>query len=243
MLDETGEPAAVSDERVAWGPKEIAQAVGLAMAGLLFVGATIALVAAVAGLSLSNSQVLGVGLVATFFLDCGLVGLTAFFSVGKYHLRWSSLGFRPLVLDRVWIIVATAVGMFAIVLVYGIVVQLLGLDNLLPKSTLGQDVFDNRALVVMAGVLAVGTAPLAEETFFRGFLFGGLVKRLGIFWAALASGFLFSLAHGQMTTLVPFTFVGMFLAWSYAYTGSLWTAIGAHFLFNLVSYSVSVGGW
>ena len=60
---------------------------------------------------------------------------------------------------------------------------------------------------------------MAEETFFRGFLFGGLEKRLGIFWAALASGFLFSLAHGQVSTLVPFTFVGMMLAWAYVVHG------------------------
>jgi hypothetical protein len=243
MLDETEPPAAVSDERVAWGLKEIAQAVGLAVAGLLFVGANVALVAAVAGLSLSDSQVLGVGLVATLFLDLGLFGLAALFSVGKYHLRWSTLGFRPLELDRAWVVVATVVGIFAVVLVYGLIVQLLGLDDLLPQSTLGEDLFDNRALVIVAGLLAVVTAPLAEETFFRGFLFGGLVKRLGVFWAALASGFLFSLAHGEPTTLLPFTVVGMLLAWSYLYTGSLWAAIGAHFLFNLISYSVAVGGW
>jgi hypothetical protein len=243
MLDETEPPVAVSDERVAWGPKEIAQAVGLAVAGLLFVGATVALVAAVAGLTLSDSQVLGVGLVATLFLDLGLFGLAALFSVGKYHLRWSALGFRPLALDRAWVIVATVVGVFAVVGVYGLIVHLLGLDDLLPQSTLGEDLFDNRVLVVVAGLLAVVTAPLAEETFFRGFLFGGLVKRLGVFWAALVSGFLFSLAHGEPTTMLPFTVVGMLLAWAYLYTGSLWTAIGAHFLFNLISYSVAVGGW
>ena len=152
MLDETEPPVAVSDERVAWGPKEIAQAVGLAVAGLLFVGATVALVAAVAGLTLSDSQVLGVGLVATLFLDMGLFGLAALFSVGKYHLRWSALGFRPLALDRAWVIVATVVGIFAVVVVYGIIVQLLGLDDLLPQSTLGEDLFENRALVVVAGL-------------------------------------------------------------------------------------------
>jgi membrane protease YdiL (CAAX protease family) len=124
-----------------------------------------------------------------------------------------------------------------------VVVQLVGAEDLRPQSTLGADVFDNRALVVMAGILAVLAAPVAEETFFRGFLFGGLVKRLGIFGAALASGFLFSLAHAQPTTLIPFTFVGMMLAWSYVYTGSIWTNIGAHLVFNLISFSISLAGW
>jgi len=243
MLDETEPPAAPPDDRIAWGPREIAQALGIVVAGFLFLGATAALVVAVAGLSLSDSQVLGVSLVATLFLDLGLFGLAAIFSVGKYRLRWSALGFRPLVLDRAWVIVATVVGMFAVVEVYIVIVQLIGAEGLLPQSTLEGDVFDNRALVVMAGILAVIAAPVAEETFFRGFLFGGLVKRLGVFGAALASGFLFSLAHAQPTTLIPFTFIGMVLAWSYVYTGSLWTNIGAHLVFNLISFSVSLAGW
>jgi membrane protease YdiL (CAAX protease family) len=243
MLDETEPPAAPPDDRIAWGPREIAQALGIVIAGLVFLTATAALVVAVAGLSFSNSQVLGVSLIATLFLDLGLFGLAAIFSVGKYRLRWSALGFRPLVLDRAWVIVATVVGMFVTLEVYIVIVQLIGAEGLLPQSTLEGDVFDNRALVVMAGILAVIAAPVAEETFFRGFLFGGLVKRLGVFGAALASGFLFSLAHAQPTTLVPFTFIGMVLAWSYVYTGSLWTNIGAHLVFNLISFSVSLAGW
>ena len=243
MLNETEPLAAAPDDRIAWGPREIAQALGIVVAGLIFLTGAAALVAAVAGLTFTDSQVLGVSLVATLFLDLGLFGLAAIFSVGKYRLRWSALGFRPLVLDRAWVIAATVVGMFAVVVVYTVIVQLIGVDDLLPQSTLEGDVFDNRALVVMAGILAVLAAPVAEETFFRGFLFGGLVKRLGIFGAALASGFLFSLAHAQPTTLIPFTFVGMVLAWSYVYTGSIWTNIGAHLVFNLISFSVSLAGW
>ena len=244
MLNETEPPpAAPPADRIAWGPREIAQALGVVVAGLIFLTGAAALVAAVAGLTFTDSQVLGVSLIATFFLDLGLFGLAALFSIGRYRLRWSALGFRPLVLDRAWVIVATLVGMFAIVVVYTVIVKLVGADDLLPQSTLEGDIFDNRVLVVMAGILAVLAAPVAEETFFRGFLFGGLTKRLGFFGAALASGFLFSLAHAQPTTLIPFTFVGMLLAWSYVYTGSIWTNISAHLVFNLIGFSVALAGW
>jgi len=54
------------------------------------------------------------------------------------------------------------------------------------------------------------------------------------------SGFLFSLAHGQPTTLIPFTIVGMLFAAGYAYTGSLWTTIAAHFTFNLISFTLTL---
>jgi membrane protease YdiL (CAAX protease family) len=244
MLDETEPlPAAPADDRIPWGPREIAQVLGIVVAGFIFTAGVAALVRAAANLQLSHAQVLGVSLVGTFFLDFGLFGLAVGFSVRRYRLPGSALGFRPLLLDRAWVIVATVVGMFVVVGVYAVIVQLVGADKLLPESALGADVFDNRALVVMAGVLAVVTAPVAEETFFRGFLFGGLVKRLGIFWAALASGLLFSLAHAQPTTLIPFTFAGMLLAWSYAYTGSIWTNIAAHLTFNLIGFSVALAGW
>jgi len=243
MLDETEPPIAAPDDRIAWGPREIAQALGLVIAGMVFVTAVAVLVIAAAGITLSDPQVLGIGLVATLFLDLGLFGLAAFFSIGRYRLRWSALGFRPLAIDRAWVIAATVLCMFAIVVVYTVIVQLVGADKLLPQSSLQGDIFDNRALVVIAGIAAILAAPFAEETFFRGFLFPGLVKRLGIFGAALASGFLFSLAHAQPTTLIPFTLIGMLLAWCYFYTGSLWTSIGAHLVFNLVGFSVSLAGW
>ena len=81
---------------------------------------------------------------------------------------------------------------------------------------------------------------MVEETFFRGFVFGGLSKRFSFLGAALMSGFLFALAHGQPTTLIPFTLVGMLFAAGYAYTGSLWTTIAAHFTFNLISFSITL---
>ena len=80
MLDETEPPPAPPDDRIAWGPREIAQALGIVVAGLIFLTGAAALVAAVAGLTFTDSQVLGVSLVATLFLDLGLFGLAAIFS-------------------------------------------------------------------------------------------------------------------------------------------------------------------
>jgi membrane protease YdiL (CAAX protease family) len=243
MLTETEQPSSAWRETIAWGPKEVLQAVGVVIATLVFVTGAIALAVAIAGLSLSDAQVLGISLVATIVLDCLLFGLSAALSVGKYRLRWSTLGFRPLAMGQIWVPAATVAGVFAILGAYGVIVQLFGLDKLIPEESLDEDIFDNRALVAMAGVLAVLAAPIAEETFFRGFMFGGLAKRWGFFWAALASGLLFSLAHAQLTTLIPFTLVGMLFAGVYVYAGSLWASIGAHFLYNLISFAIMLGGW
>jgi len=241
MLDETEPPAAAPDDRIAWGPREIAQALGILAAGVLFVSACLAPVAV--ALSLSKAQLNGISTVVSLPFEFAFFGVAVVFSIAKYRLRWSALGFRPLVLDRAWVIVATVVGAFLLFIVYNLIVELIDIDALRPSSNVPDGVMNQRALVVVYGITAVLAAPIAEETLFRGFLFPGLAKRLGIFWAALASGLLFSLAHLQPTVIIPIAGIGMLFALAYVYTRSLWTSIAAHLIFNLFSFVVIVGGW
>ena len=59
------------------------------------------------------------------------------------------------------------------------------------------------------------TAPLAEEIFFRGFIFGGLRRYMNLATAGAISGFLFALAHGDPGLILPFWGIGRSLrpAW------------------------------
>ncbi|MCH8191076.1 MAG: CPBP family intramembrane metalloprotease [Chloroflexi bacterium] len=75
-------------------------------------------------------------------------------------------------------------------------------------------------------------APLAEETFFRGFVFAGLRSRFGFKGAAIAASGLFAVAHIQPITFVPIFMIGFVLAWIYAGTGSLGAAILVHAAYN-----------
>jgi membrane protease YdiL (CAAX protease family) len=118
---------------------------------------------------------------------------------------------------------------------YSGLMQLIGLDELLPGPNVPEAMFEERLVLPLAGVATVLVAPLAEETFFRGFMFGGL-RRFGFFWAALVSGLLFSAVHLNPGGLIPLALVGMLFAWAYTRTGSLWTPIYAHLTFNLVSF-------
>ena len=79
---------------------------------------------------------------------------------------------------------------------------------------------------------------MTEEIFFRGFLFGGTRPLIGAMLAALITGFLFSLAHYNPGLVLPFTLIGALLALSYHRSGTLFVPIGAHFFFNLVSFSI-----
>ncbi|MDO8612058.1 MAG: CPBP family intramembrane metalloprotease, partial [Dehalococcoidia bacterium] len=97
-------------------------------------------------------------------------------------------------------------------------------------------------LTVLVGILSLALAPVMEETFFRGFLFGGLRGRWGVFFAALSTGFLFALAHVDPLLYIPFTAVGMIFAWGYVYSGSILASMIAHLLFNAISFGLAVSG-
>jgi membrane protease YdiL (CAAX protease family) len=94
--------------------------------------------------------------------------------------------------------------------------------------------------IVLAVVLLVLVAPVGEEVFYRGFLFGGLRGRLGFWGAALISGGLFGLSHvAGGAVLVPLLFVfGLTQAFLYERRRSLVAPIAAHAMFNLIGFAV-----
>jgi membrane protease YdiL (CAAX protease family) len=95
---------------------------------------------------------------------------------------------------------------------------------------------------IVAGLLIVALAPFAEETFFRGFMFGGLRRRAPFAVAALVSGVVFGLVHfsgSETWGVVPqLAVLGVILAWVYERTGSLWPAIFVHVVNNAIAFAV-----
>lgn len=80
-------------------------------------------------------------------------------------------------------------------------------------------------------------APLAEEPFFRGLIFGGFAQRIPIPAAAAVSALLFAVSHGLGVAL-PIFFLGLGLAYVYWRTGSIWASITTHATVNAVSLSI-----
>ncbi len=250
--DQTGEPSFSQlpqqvppkrdwREGVCWGPREVVQGVALGAAALIFIPVAALIVAAGVGVDVSQTkQVTAVSLAASLPFEAALLVIVGALAVAKCRAGWSAVGFRPLQPKHWWVPVVVVISAYVALEIYAVVAVSIGGDKFSPQSTLGQDIFDKTAYIVLAGILALLMAPFIEETFFRGFIFGGLSTRYTFWGAALISGFLFSLAHGQPTTLIPFTFIGMLFAAGYAYTGSLWTTIASHFTFNLISFTVTL---
>jgi membrane protease YdiL (CAAX protease family) len=110
-----------------------------------------------------------------------------------------------------------------------------------PPDPPAQLPLDFTAVEVALGVVSVVVvAPVAEEIFFRGFLYGGLRGRFGVWVSALISSALFGLAHAaDGLVLVPVLFVvGLGLALLYERRGALGASIAAHAVFNIVGFTL-----
>lgn len=132
-------------------------------------------------------------------------------------------------------VVFWAFGTYAAVIVYSALVSLFDVGGLVPESTVGDEITRDPVTLLLAGLLAVGVAPVSEEVLFRGVIFSAL-SRYGVLLAAFASGLLFALPHLDPGSILPFTLVGAALAWVYYRHRSLIAAIHFHVLFNAVSY-------
>jgi uncharacterized protein len=98
---------------------------------------------------------------------------------------------------------------------------------LLSKHTI-KDLILN--LICIAGLAAVG-----EELLFRGVAQRLLIKLCKSPWAGIIiSAFLFSAMHVQFYGFLPRFVLGILLGAIYWYSGSLWTAILAHFVYDAV---------
>ena len=229
-------------DRTPWGYADRAKAIGIVIGGTILVGAPAAVVAVlIAGdTDLGTDETaMAVLLGANALLEGFLLVAVALFAVGKYKVSWATIGLRMPNRGSWWLPLVLWGGALVLVWIYFVILAVLGTE---PEGNIPDEVFDSVPLVVLLGVLSLALAPLMEETFFRGFLFGGLRGRWGFFLAALGSGFLFALAHVDPLVFIPFTAVGMLFAWGYMYSGSILAGVIAHFLFNLTSFIIGVLG-
>lgn len=110
------------------------------------------------------------------------------------------------------------------------------LEKLLSEMTL-------RALSANMIVMVLVPA-LGEELFFRGVLLKLFKRNFSLFGAVLLSAFCFAVAHQQPMSFLPLLAMGVLLALTKEWTGSLWAPIALHCInngFALVSSYLSDG--
>jgi membrane protease YdiL (CAAX protease family) len=181
--------------------------------------------------------------VLLLILESGLIIPVWLFTVRRYPVRWSALGFRPFK----W---TTGCGLIIALLLISMVVNaawaiLLAAYDLQVQPDI-RLAFGRGSGGVIIALLAAGiVAPLVEETFFRGFLFPALLQRYRLWAAVVLDSLIFAFVHFTPTAVAPLFVLGAMLCVLYRFTGSLWPSIIMHAVMNtlavLATYAIDFG--
>jgi uncharacterized protein len=225
-------------------------AIALGLALGVFGSLVVQIIGSVGGSSLQHPSP-AVSIVSNVVFDLAFVAAAVYFAVVQAHARPGDFGFRLVRLrTAVTAVVAAGIGYYVVTAVWASIFKLHGSDKL--PSELG--VSRSTAALVAAAVFVCVIAPIAEEFFFRGFIFGALRRwhvvvagrDLGIWLAAIVTGILFGLAHTGSASaryLVPLGFLGFVLCLVRWKTGSLYPCMALHSINNSLALGVNQLNW
>ncbi len=147
----------------------------------------------------------------------------------KRLMTWSDIGLAPLTYLAYILML-----LFVLTLISSLIpgfngneVQDVGFRNLTTQSG-----------YVLAFITLVVVAPIAEETLFRGYLYGRLRLYVPIWAAALATSILFGAVHGQWNVGVDTFVLSLFLCGLRELTGNIWAGILVHMLKNAIAFYI-----
>jgi membrane protease YdiL (CAAX protease family) len=164
--------------------------------------------------------------------------------VGLYLLLRNRYALGSISLRLTWRdAVVAALGWLAVLAFGNLYMQVLartGVSLPSPQSDLvsfaGASPFRTALIIVGAAVLA----PVSEELFFRGVIFGLIRKNTGFYLAAVLSSLVFSLFHG-LELAFPVFVLAMLLCYLYERTGALFLPVLVHVVNNVASIVLAMG--
>ncbi|MBE8989417.1 CPBP family intramembrane glutamic endopeptidase [Nostoc sp. LEGE 12450] len=170
----------------------------------------------------------------------GVATLTAFAVAVRLRIRsLNAFGVRPV--SKRWLLIAIGVGLVAFVL-KGLAV--LGWIQITGNTNNVQGVYaeggSGGVLSLVLATLFLGiVTPLGEELFFRGVVANALL-RYGSFIGVVGSTVIFALCHGINIVFPAAVVAGLATAEVFRRSGSVWTAVIVHVVFNLPTIPVMV---
>jgi membrane protease YdiL (CAAX protease family) len=238
----SGERSRGQEESIPWTYWDIGKAI-LAVIALSIVTTVLAVIAADALLDPGqgvedNAAALSIIITASIEAqEIFLFGAALWFGTRTYHLGLGALGLRKPDRSAGWFTIGVTLAALAAIYGYTAALSLLGIDQ---GEANPEEVWRNAGPLIVVTIGTVLMAPIAEELFFRGFIYGGTERRWGWWRAAVASGLLFALAHLSPIVIPPFLVVGILFAWLYRKTGSTVPSIAAHALVNATAVVVGI---
>lgn len=142
---------------------------------------------------------------------------------------WTDIGLAPLTYVVYVVVLATTLAL---------------LTSWLPSfpidevQDIGFQTFGSRSDNILAFMVLVVLAPIAEETLFRGYLYGKLKTYVPVVWAAVVTSLLFALVHFQWNVGIDVFILSLFLCGLRSLTGSIWAGVLVHMIKNGVAYYI-----
>ena len=176
-------------------------------------------------------------ILSTVVLDAVLVGVVYFRVVRPGFITWRDMGLSTAMLPTVWRAGPwAALALFGVVAIVEVALKAIGVQQTQLESL--QWVRSAPPwLFLLVGLTAAVLAPIAEEIYFRGYVFRAYYEQKGPVQAYLFSAALFALVHLNPQAFWPIFAVGLFLAWLYRHTGSIVPGMLAHAFNNALAFS------
>ncbi len=171
-------------------------------------------------------------------LEAVLLAVALGFGPWKHGRSLATLGFRVMLPGTAGLPYLALLASLVFSYLYVAIAMATGIESLEPSQLPIDFVEDNAGRVLMF-LLVVVLAPLAEETFFRGFLLPVMASRWGFLWGAGITSLLFAITHADIGIIVPAFATGMLLSWLYYRTRSLWSCLIAHSIQNALAFAVT----
>ncbi|MFC2017902.1 lysostaphin resistance A-like protein [Chloroflexota bacterium] len=176
----------------------------------------------------SDGLFLAIATIVSAVICIGLIVL--FVKLRKGITLSEYLGLKPITRKHIFVVIGVFIGLMILA---GIASVFIGETE---DSEFTTEVYNTSVWPVLFGIAVVVFAPAFEETFFRGFLFAGLRQSpIGTAGAIALTAIMWTLLHLQYEVSgmsVIFT-LGIVLGIVRYKTGSLWTVILIHALWNL----------
>jgi membrane protease YdiL (CAAX protease family) len=223
-----------------WPPWTAGLALVVAFLFALMGAIVVGVVGAIFGASFTDPPP-AVNITATVVQDGAFIGAALLFAARAGQIVPAQFGFvRTRLLPALGWMAAAYVAYIALGQLWAQIVETHA-ETKLPDS-LGAD--ESTAALVAVCVIVTVIAPIAEETFFRGYFFGALRNWRGPWPAALVTGAVFGGIHygsADAVFLVPLAILGFMLCIVRWKTGSLLPCIALHAINNALAFGITEG--
>jgi len=180
---------------------------------------------------------------ALFDFIPSLIVTLIFVTLAKNYLAEDLVRLKSFGIKAIWVILIAYAVSFVVEVGYNILLEYFGIDTLGPNQEAVEALAGQN--IILSAITLIVLAPLWEEIFWRGMVFGALRNRNRIL-AYVVSSLGFALMHTWLfmlfefsSDLLPLTLIylpsGLAFCWVFDKTKSLWAAIILHSIMNVVA--------